>query len=182
MTPEQREEKLRTAIAHWFAERVKRRKSFKLPDLVNEAVGEFAGQPGFAKEFVQALAYPMFYSIATQQIGSMRALRSGDYVFARGLSAEEAAERVERRAARPIFERWLHHVEHCGDRYVHLVEMTKMDIRMAKEERGKRVRAEQQMIELLTRLARRLKGDQRVSDRWSLEEIENVAQSIEKAS
>ena len=171
------ERSLRADIEAWFSEKVNRRGSFKMPDLVDRAVEEFSHQNGFARRFVKAMARPMIYTIGLNVIRTKRALSVGEVVI-----NPSEIEKASRDHVTEIFERWSRHMEHCGDRYVNILKMTKIDLNIAIKERSKLVGTHQLYIDLLKHLRRKLKADEKVEDRWTLEDIENEYQRVSSAA
>lgn len=73
---------------------------------------------------------------------------------------------------------WNNWLEHSGDRYILLLDMTAGDLAVAMTERGKRVAAETRVIALHRALIAGLDDDQRVRDRFTAVDIERIWQGL----
>lgn len=125
------------------------------------------------RQFVEAYAAESLPSMVYEEVRRYLA-------YSRGITTsikEEFDAKVEEgeRRFKARFSDWM---EHTGDRHVHLMDMTKADLRTAISERTTRGNREFTLAALWGQLDKGLKKDQRVGDKFTPEQIDGLYQNI----
>jgi len=118
------QKKPRQELAAWFRQQLAGAEEVLLPDLARKAVEARRDDLEFLQAWYDDTIYPVAYGIGVQVCAETRVPR----IEHDTPSPVAATEGVPRR-------RWLDALEHVGDRYLRLGEMTKADLLRAAEER-----------------------------------------------
>lgn len=173
------EKKLRREIEDWYQGAIESVPSFKLPELVDQAVAHFAADKTFSRRFVKAMARPMFYAIGAAFVGGKRGNRHVAYGEKGGYLDPDKLDEAHSELPRSVVQRFRYHFEHCGEKMIHILHLRRKDIPQAKDYRSKIITTHMEMVELLDRLMERLPDDKtRVGDVWTLEEIDEVYREV----
>ncbi len=170
------EERIKVEIEDWYRDQFSRRKSFKLPAVVNEALEHFSAQPAFAKRFVRAMARPMMYAIGANLISRQR----GHIKYGKGgfVDPEQIEESLQEDVQKTV-SRWKKHFESVNGRMIHIMHMRRADDYAAAEHREGLAQTHEQMATLLRQLADELPDDEtRNGEVWSYDEIEAAYREI----
>lgn len=163
--------RLRAWVAEQIEAAIAANESISTPALTTRAVEHFRTDP----EFVEALMRERFtttvYNVIVEKIGtSRRYIRHGDSATPR----EQFARLAEQLASR-----WDHWLEHTGAVSVPVLAMTKADLQAAAAERTRRGTQQFHVAALWRTLAEGLQDGERVGDRYTAEQIEQLYQSLE---
>lgn len=153
--------------------RIEDEDEISIPNLTDSLVALLRGDEEFMEEFVQSALRSEVYTQVAAAIGASRKLiQMGDVAMTK--------EAVEKRA-QSFATRFLGWFEHSGSRHVRLMDMTREDLLVSAGERRKRGQREYRIAELWTQLAGGLEGGQRVEERFTAEQIEELYTRIESA-
>lgn len=163
----------RAQLAQWIRAEIDGKSSVELPQLADAALEMFAADQQFVRDFMAEMMRPMVYEIARQVMKSTRpkgdVIELGDTLMSR----DDFKAQSKKAAAR-----WRTWLEHAGTKHIRLMEMTRTDLTAAADERRKRGDAEYELANLWDALAERLEGNERVSERFTADEIERVRMAL----
>ncbi len=155
----------RQEVREWFATRLV--SGMELPALVKRAVTHFSKDHNFLKRFAQDFLYRAFYDLAIDELSQTR----GPY------NIQQAPMRL--RAVKPsIWDRWEGHLEHAGNQYVSLPELTPTLWLLARGERVQRREAEERAISFGDRLVARCGPRQKVKHCWKPGEVDALWETL----
>lgn len=154
----------RAQIKRWVREEIQGRDEVRISELVVDAMNLF-NSPEFQHQlFVEALR-EMVYNLASDVIKETRGL----IPTIGGATSKQA---IRRKASQHIiFSQWM---EHVGDRHIRLLEMTREDLVVAAAERRQRGEYELGLATLWEQLAEDLEPGQKVSTKWSVDDIQRI--------
>lgn len=162
--------KTRKQVRAWVRDRIDGESSVEVSSLYREMVTHFSQDREFVaawlSETLPAVAYDETLRVCAQTRGH---ILFGDEI----LSRDETETRLKE--VRPRWQAWL---EHVGDRHVRLLDMTKEELRTAATLRRQRGETELRYAELWDELASHLRGKKKVSDVFTVEQIEDLAASL----
>jgi hypothetical protein len=142
--------------------------SINLPQLANRVAEIVRADEELSANLIDEIVRPYVYEQGVQIFARTRneaVLELGDEVV--GRSEFEARAKV----LTSRFERWM---EHAGGRYVNFMEMRRADLEEAAGQRKKRATTELKVAEFELYLARSLKGEEKVGDRYTPDELEEM--------
>lgn len=163
----------RAQLAQWIRAEIDGKSTVELPALADAAVEAFATDQQFVRDFMAEMMRPMVYEVAKQVMKSTRP--KGDIIDLGDKLMERSEFKEQSKKAGARWRTWL---EHSGTKHIRLMEMTRADLKAAADERRKRGDAEYELANLWDALAERLEGNERVSERFTADEIERVRASI----
>lgn len=181
MSPEQTYRMARRRIEDWLWSEIEGRDLFRLPDLVEEGMAHFLED----FEFVQRLGL-LFMRDILSNVGSdliyqrRQHAQVGDMVVALAAGAEEttAAMREEQRVS-SLIENWY---EYTGEHHVRFMDATKPDLRGAIAQRQKVVDGHVIRINVMRRVAVKLKAGEPVRHRFSASDIMGMLEEERSSS
>jgi hypothetical protein len=145
----------------------------KLPTVVDEATDHFSRDAAFLRRFAATMLRQVIYEVAVATIGTLR-----HPVNVRpGRAAVPTSE-----VAAGVWGRWETQLEHVGDMYVPLLDLTKETGRVAVAERRKRADAEERMASLIERLISPLRRNQTIRGYWKPQEVERLVTALQPAT
>jgi hypothetical protein len=159
-------ESYRATVRHWIRDRIQDETSFSLVEITDEAFAAFMDDDQFLRAYAREMLRTSLYELVQQVVGSTRSLIdfSGNV-----LSEEEFLRRQKHFASR--FLNWM---EHTGEQHVRVMDMTRIDLLRAAEERRRRGLAEIRLATFWEKLASGLDGAQTVRERFTIHEIEDL--------
>ena len=144
-----------------------------LPTITDSVVALLMQDDDFVAEFMRTTLRSEVYQQVAAVVAATRDLSIvGDTAMSEG---------AVKRKANEFASRFLGWYEHAGDRHVQVMEMTREDLIVAAAERRQRGDREFRLANLWTRLADSLEGGQKVSERFTAEQVEALYQNIENA-
>lgn len=144
-----------------------------LPTITDSVVTLLMQDSDFVSEFMQTTLRSEVYSQVAAVVAATRDLSVvGDTAMTEGAVKKKATE---------FASRFLGWYEHAGDRHVQVMEMTREDLLVAASERRKRGDREFRLANLWSQLADSLEGGQKVSERFTAEQVEALYRNIENA-
>lgn len=144
-----------------------------LPTITDSVVTLLMQDSDFVTEFMQTTLRSEVYSQVAAVVASTRDLSLvGDTAMTESAVKKKATE---------FASRFLGWYEHAGDRHVSVMEMTREDLLVAASERRKRGDREFRLASLWSQLADSLEGGQKVSKRFTAEQVEALYRNIENA-
>ena len=159
----------------WVREQLKDKEEIVKSEIIKQAVRDFAKDKHFLSEITKdAIASLVKWAIEYELHSShnpMHQTGSGDLL----ISKEGIAARA---AKHDIFRVWL---EHVGDRHILLMRMNREDLVVAAAERQQRGDHEIGVATLWRAIADKLEGGQRVEERFTPEEIDQLRRDISDA-
>lgn len=170
----------RQQVRTWAKEQITHDREISIPDLATECVQFFRQDHAFVdallNETIRAMCYEQIRIVVQDTRrecpGPAPIIMAGDRIVSRGQILE---------AGKAFAQRWATWLEHVGDRHVRLLDMTSADLRTAAAERRKRADHELTVVALWDTLARRLKPDETVGKRFSVEDIERINQQLQNS-
>jgi aromatic ring-cleaving dioxygenase len=162
----------RAQVARWVRAQIADREEVSIPDLRNQAIEHFEKDRAFMRSLLTAFMRTSLYDIVQHVVGSTRGLTLlGDTVVTEdGIDQRVSAARASR------WDRWL---EHVGDKHLRLMDMTREDVLQAITEREQRIESERSVVRILSAIYARLEGGQRVRERFTAAEIEQLRRSLD---
>lgn len=152
-------------LRRWLQEATHKAGDISLPGLVDMAEGEFNDQ--FFRDLGRELLRDIIYDYIQRQYVPSRLRAKLD--LDRLKAALAGKDPKWWKMAKSVFEDWYEETER-GQK-VAVIEMRKEQLRLAIEHRRKRASTELKTASWLETLAKKLKGNQRVKDAFSTEEI-----------
>lgn len=144
-----------------------------LPSITDSVVAILMTDDDFVAEFMRTTLRSEVYAQVSAVVAATRDLSVvGDTAMSDGAVKKRATE---------FASRFLGWYEHAGDRHVQVMEMTREDLLVAAAERRQRGDREFRLASLWSRLADSLEGGQKVSERFTPEQVEALYQNIENA-
>lgn len=166
-------ENTRAILARWVREHIDQEAEVNLPELVNEAITHFSADKTFLTRFLRENIRALIYDLVQGMVASSRGVDRvllGDTVT--------TSDKITKRArSASVFSNWLEHVD---NHHVRLLDMTREELLIAATERIARGEAELHLANLWRTLAEDLEGGQRVRERFTAEEIEQVHASLKR--
>ena len=154
-------------VREWFTAQITGKKAIRLPALAAAAVKHFGRNLDFLRRFADAYLYAVLYEAGLKFLSQHRGPLSLAFTGGKlGAVAES------------IWGRWESHLEHAGDQYIPLPELTRSLARVAIAERQARADVEGRMAAFLERLTVPLKRNQRVRDYWQPAQIQEVYDEV----
>jgi hypothetical protein len=145
--------------------------SVSMPSIANEAIQELLLDPADLQEWLGITVRPVMYEHIQREVAKSR---NGVIIFGDTLTTPAEVKNAARRR-RPNWQVW---VEHAGDRSVPLTLMTRTDLEIAANEREKRGLHELKLASLWRHMAYQLSGSQKVSDLFTPEQIQSLADEL----
>lgn len=144
-----------------------------LPTLTNELVDVILADPPLLAKLVKEVLRDMVYDIAQRTMQETRGkqILLGDVMTTR-YGVRTAAK------LHPAFTEWY---EHVGDRHIKLMEMTRADLLVAASEREMRGKHEIVIATVWRQLASKLRGAQKVGEKFTEEDIQNIKDAVENS-
>jgi len=161
------QKKPRQELAAWFRQQLAGVEEVVLPDLARKAVAARRDDLEFLQAWYDDTIYAVAYGIGVQVCAETRVPRVEHDTPSQPAATEGAPRR-----------RWLDAFEHVGDRYLRLGEMTKADLLRAAEERERPALTELHRVGLMRRLGEKLRGEQRVGEVFTEEQIDRWARLL----
>lgn len=165
-TPNNGPNTVRAEIVAWLRAGLAKKK-VKLPDLVNDATTHFLGDVDFLRRFASEMLRTTIYRVAVEEIAANRG----------PLDIRLAPASIPN-VAPSIWARWENHLEHAGDSYVPLPELTPELGRLAIAERRARMDSEERAASFVERLIARLSPKQCVRECWTPEQVTALYKGI----
>lgn len=159
----------RAQLKEWIAKRIAGEDEVILPDLVQECIVHFSKDSAFIQSLFKEALRELVYTYGMHVIKNSHSLIP---VGEGGISREEITKRSRKHS---VFANWL---EHAGDRHVRLLEMTREQLLEAAQERRNRGNHEIRLAVLWETLAQQLEGGQRVSSKFTTEDIDVMAEQL----
>lgn len=160
----------KSQLRQWVREQLELQDEIVLPDLSREAARVFGKDPEFVHQLMEDTLPELIYEIVSRVLRETRDDRIllGDTITTR--------EGVDVRARRhSVFLNWYEHIERG---HVKLMEMTREDLLEAAKEREERGQHELGIARLWRTIAEQLEGGQKVSTRFTSEEIERLQEGL----
>lgn len=161
----------RNRLKAWVKERIEGERTLRAPDVAKLAVEELSLDREFLADFGKEMLRTAVYELVLDVIAEGRGAHYEVSVLAGPQSAiaptqsTDSRANVKRRLAM-LERRYASWYEHVGDQHVALLEMTAAQLEIAEKERRARVAQESRIAEFLAVLRKRLKGEQKVRDRF----------------
>lgn len=152
------------------------RPEIKAPDLREAALEEFGRNDELMIKLGQQMLDVLIYQLALEVVGEGRKPEPSFMPRRDSDSPEELRKRLDKLTHR--YSIWY---EHAGDRHVSLLRMTKVDLRLAIDERSRRIAVESRRRDFLVRLLERMEsfGDHIVVESGvGVEQIEAIEGEI----
>jgi hypothetical protein len=159
----------RWVYARLTAEALAATDEINVPALADEGAKHFLEDEAFLDGPIQDLIRSWVYTAVAQRVAKTRGIvRLGDTV-----TTVEGAKRAVRAKSNRLWRLF----EHVSNKHVRLPEMTREDLLAAAIERRKRGSAEYFYADLWETLAEKLEGGQRVRERFTADEVHEIAES-----
>jgi hypothetical protein len=171
----------RAQLSTWVMGEIQGKPETKIPELTERAISIFQWRQPFVQALMEEVLPDMVYEIVRRAVARSRAasndpwslVLAGDKV----LTVDELRSQGRSLAAKH-WRNWLNYREHAGDRHILLSEMTKEDLLLAAQERQNRGDVEYRYARLWGELASRLKARQKVGQKFTDEQIEQINQKL----
>ena len=161
----------RAQLRGWVRERIAGHETVRITELKNTAIVELAGNRRFVRSMMEETMPALLAEVCREVVAETRGslVQLGDVV----VSEAEFEKRVARRASR--WERWL---EHSGTAHIQVMQMRKLDLLRAADERESLAEANARVAVLWRELASHLDDQQRVGDVYTAEHLERTAAQL----
>jgi hypothetical protein len=149
-------------------EEIEGESSVNLPQLANRVADIVRADEELAAGLIAEVVRPYVYEQGVQLFARTRnesVIELGDEVVGRS----EFEARAKTLSSR--FERWM---EHADGRYINFMEMRKADLEEAARQRRTRATTELKVAQFELYLARSLKGEEKVGDRYTPDELDEM--------
>jgi hypothetical protein len=163
----------RDSLRDWLRAEIAKRKEIKAPDLTTAAIQEFADDKQWLREFVDQDLRRMVYAEVNAVIRETRQPRPIDSISFEALARDQQKNRIER---------WLDRMEHIGDKHMRLADMDRVPLQKAASIRFRIGNTNNSMGTLLMRLAGGLSGKEKVGEKFTDEQIEDLWTKISTAT
>jgi hypothetical protein len=141
-------------------------------DVREQLKAEIMSDTDWVEDMLDESLNPVLYDLATNAV---HGTRQGIFLVV----GDEIMRRDEfRRRARGQASRWMGWMEHVGDRFIRLGDMTRRDLLLAAQERRRRADREYKIADLWEKLAAGLAEEQRVGEVYTIDQIQEVAEAI----
>lgn len=157
-----RSESTRSKVRAWVIARIRKEAEVEIPELAKDAINHFSRDSGFKQALFEESLYEIVYAIANRAVGSTRSLNPIEEITGEPGDAPPVS----------VFYRWM---EHCGDRHVAVLNMTKEDLKAAEHERRERGAKEVAVANLWKYVREHMKSsDEMVADRFTSAQLETL--------
>ena len=158
----------RQDIRAYVAERLKGQRKVKLPALADAVTDHFQQDANFLRRFAADYLRRAVYDVAIEVIAGRR--QPVDVAVSMNRMTD---------AAPSVWGRWENQLEHVGDSYVCLLDLTRESGAVAIAERRKRAEGEERMAALIERLITPLKQNQKIRSYWKPQQVQAVAEELQ---
>lgn len=164
----------RKQLREWLKERIENRDSVNLPELADEATEFFSDKPQFVREAMAEMMHGYVYEMGQKILKDTR----GEHVFMLG---DEAVTDTEfKKRSKVLGKRFMDWMEHTGDDYERLMTLQAPQLTDAARARERQANTQLRVASFLRRVASGLSDGQRVEDRYSAEELEELWSGLEQ--
>ncbi len=158
-------------LKKWVRDHIETVEQVSIPDLAAEALKVFRKDSDFLTAFVHEFLHDVVYDVARREIASTRRFIMTDDDH--GITKEGVKAKVKDSTP---FRNWL---ERVGDTHMNLMSMTREHLLVAADERDARGVHELKLARTWRKLADGLDAEQRVSEKYTEEEIGKIFDGME---
>lgn len=163
----------RGQVRAWVQRTVADEDEVMVPVLREQALRHFGGDQVFMQQlFAEAVGdmiYDLALSVMAQSRGRQNVIELGDAITSK--------DGITRRTLK-LRQQWNLWREHAGDRHYLLLNMTRDQLLLAARERRARAGRELDVAELWERLAEMMIGEEKVGDKFTEDQIEEINANI----
>ena len=161
-------------IKRWIDREIEGVDSFKIPLLADKLTAIITADKAFLAAYLKVSLRESIVAHIRQHVAKTRDIVVlGDEVVDR----TELTERGKRMAGSHGWFAW---TEHVGDRHIVLPDMTREELLIAAGERRKVASKHNEIAELWERLAKQLRPEQKVADKFNAQQIAALAKKIKE--
>ena len=144
------------------------RRRFKLPVIADEVTSHFMGDANFLRRFARSYLRKAVYELGVFLIGERR---RGDRVVSTATLQDVAPS---------VWGRWEHQMEHAGDIYISLLDLTRQTGQVVVAERRARAESEERVATFIERLIAPLTGNQKIRNHWKPLQVDKMAEELQQ--